>query len=235
MAFECDFDFLSREQNERLAAFINEMREFGREKHAALGAPCGGSKSSPGGEEDAPSRQEFVRVSRELKAVAKERDNYKAMLSGASKACEDLRREYKAFRDGVAAAAEDIRAAGETSANLERVRAERDDLTARLKCANAEITRLRGEARRETHTALGAPYGSNSVSPNGEKGAPSESREANAASVEKMREKYEKKIAVLEDRLRGYRDYRARVARMAAMGPEDEVLCESVLKEGGAL
>lgn len=208
MAFECDFDFLSREQNERLAAFINEMREFGREKHAALGAPCGGSKSSPGGEEDAPSRQEFVRVSRELKAVAKERDNYKAMLSGASKACEDLRREYKAFRDGVSAAAEDIRAAGETSANLERVRAERDDLTARLKCANAEIARLRGEA---------------------------EAREANAASVEKMREKYEKKIAVLEDRLRGYRDYRARVARMAAMGPEDEVLCESVLKEGGAL
>lgn len=208
MAFECDFDFLSREQNEKLAAFINEMREFGREKHAALGAPCGDSKSSPGGEEDAPSRQEFVRVSRELKAVAKERDNYKAMLSGASKACEDLRREYKAFRDGVAAAAEDIRAAGETSANLERVRAERDDLTARLKCANAEIARLREEA---------------------------EAREANAASVEKMREKYEKKIAVLEDRLRGYRDYRARVARMAAMGPEDDVLCESVLKEGGAL
>ena len=235
MAFECDFDFLSREQNEKLAAFINEMREFGREKHAALGAPCGGSKSSPSGEEDAPSRQEFVRVSRELKAVAKERDNYKAMLSGASKACEDLRREYKAFRDGVSAAAEDVRAAGETSANLERVRAERDDLTARLKCANAEIARLREEARRETHTALGAPYGSNSVSPNGEKGAPSESREVNAASVEKMREKYEKKIAVLEDRLRGYRDYRARVARMAAMGPEDEVLCESVLKEGGAL
>ena len=208
MAFECDFDFLSREQNERLAAFINEMREFGREKHAALGAPCGGSKSSPSGEEDAPSRQEFVRVSRELKAVAKERDNYKAMLSGASKACEDLRREYKAFRDGVSAAAEDIRAAGETSANLERVRAERDDLTARLTRANAEIARLREEA---------------SV------------REDSGASVEKTREKYEKKIAVLEDRLRGYRDYRARVARMAAMGPDDEVLCESVLKEGGAL
>ena len=185
MAFECDFDFLSREQNEKLAAFINEMREF---------ADNGSS--------------EFVRVSRELKAVAKERDNYKAMLSGASKACEDLRREYKAFRDGVAAAAEDIRAAGETSANLERVRAEREDLTARLKCANAEIARLRGEA---------------------------EAREANAASVEKTREKYEKKIAVLEDRLRGYRDYRARVARMASMGPDDEVLCESVLKEGGAL
>ena len=198
MAFECDFDFLSREQNEKLAAFINEMREFGREKHAALGAPCGGSKSSPSGEEDAPSRQEFVRVSRELKAVAKERDNYKAMLSGASKACEDLRREYKAFRDGVSAAAEDVRAAGETSANLERVRAERDDLTARLKCANAEITRLRGEA---------------------------EAREVNAVSIEKTREKYEKKIAVLEDRLRGYRDYRARVARMAAMGPEDEGDC----------
>lgn len=199
MAFECDFDFLSREQNEKLAAFINEMREF---------ADNGSS--------------EFVRVSRELKAVAKERDNYKAMLSGASKACEDLRREYKAFRDGVAAAAEDIRAAGETSANLERVRAERDDLMARLtrasaetesmrrrlKCANSEITRLREEA---------------SV------------REDSGASVEKMRAKYEKKIAVLEDRLRGYRDYRARVARMAAMGPDDEVLCESVLKEGGAL
>lgn len=28
MAFECDFDFLSREQNEKLAAFINEMRDF---------------------------------------------------------------------------------------------------------------------------------------------------------------------------------------------------------------
>ena len=71
MAFECDFDFLSREQNEKLAAFINEMREFADNGSA-----------------------EFVRVSRELKAVAKERDNYKAMLSGASKACEDLRREY---------------------------------------------------------------------------------------------------------------------------------------------
>lgn len=170
MAFECDFDFLSREQNEKLAAFINEMREF---------ADNGSS--------------EFVRVSRELKAVAKERDNYKAMLSGASKACEDLRREYKAFRDGVSAAAEDIRAAGETSANLERVRAERDDLTARLKCANAEIARLREEA---------------------------EAREANAASIEKTREKYEKKIAVLEDRLRGYRDYAKRMARMAATSPE---------------
>ena len=235
MAFECDFDFLSREQNERLAAFINEMREFGREKHAALGAPCGGSKSSPSGEEDAPSRQEFVRVSRELKAVAKERDNYKAMLSGASKACEDLRREYKAFRDGVAAASGDLHKAGTLAADFERACTECEDLRERLKCANSEITRLRDEARRETHTALGAPHGSNSVSPNGEKGAPSESREANAASVEKMREKYEKKIAVLEDRLRGYRDYRARVARMAAMGPEDEVLCESVLKEGGAL
>ena len=211
MAFECNFDFLSPEQNERLAAFINEMRDFGREKHAALGAPCGGSKSSPGGEEDAPSRQEFVRVSRELKAVAKERDNYKAMLSGASKACEELRREYKAFRDGVSAAAEDVRAAGETSANLERVRAERDDLTARLKCANAEIVRLREEA---------------------------EAREANAASVEKMREKYEKKLSVLERRLRSYKDYRARVARMAAMAPDDGALdetFEAVLKEEGAL
>lgn len=211
MAFECNFDFLSPEQNEKFAAFINEMREFGREKHAALGAPCGGSKSSPSGEEDALSRQEFVRVSRELKAVAKERDNYKAMLSGASKACEDLRREYKAFRDGVAAAAEDIRAAGETSANLERVRAERDDLTARLKCANSEITQLREEA---------------SV------------REDSAASVEKLRGKYEKKIAVLEGRLRSYKDYRARVARMAAMAPDDEALdetFEAVLKEEGAL
>ena len=185
MAFECDFDFLSREQNERLAAFINEMREF---------ADNGSS--------------EFVRVSRELKAVAKERDNYKAMLSGASKACEDLRREYKAYRDGVAAAAENVREAGELSAALERWRMEAEDFRERLKCANAEIARLREEA---------------SV------------REDSGASVEKMREKYEKKIAVLEDRLRGYRDYRARVARMAAMGPEDEVLCESVLKEGGAL
>ena len=198
------------------------MREFGREKHAALGAPCGGSKSSPSGEEDAPSRQEFVRVSRELKAVAKERDNYKAMLSGASKACEDLRREYKAFRDGVSAAAEDVRAAGETSANLERVRAERDDLMARLtrasaetesmrrrlKCANSEITRLREEA---------------SV------------REDSGASVEKMREKYEKKIAVLEDRLRGYRDYAKRMARMAAMEPEAGTVRECILKEEGAL
>lgn len=186
MAFECDFDFLSSEQNAKLSAFVNEMRAFA----------------------DNGDSSEFVRVSRELKLVAKERDNYKAMLSGASKACEDLRREYKAFRDGVAVAAEDIRAAGETSANLERVRAERDDLTARLKCANSEIARLRDEA---------------------------EACEANAVSVEKMREKYEKKISVLEDRLRGYRDYRARVARMAAMGPEDGVLCESVLKEGGAL
>ena len=89
-----------------------------------------------------------------------------------------------------------------------RVRAEGDDLTARRKCANAEIARLRGEA---------------------------EAREANAVSIEKMREKYEKKIAVLEDRLRGYRDYRARVARMAAMGTEDEVVWVSVLKEGGEL
>ena len=193
MAFECDFDFLSREQNEKLAAFINEMREFGREKHAALGAPCGGSKSSPSGEEDAPSRQEFVRVSRELKAVAKERDNYKAMLSGASKACEDLRREYKAFRDGVAAAAENVREAGELSAALERWRMEAEDFRERLKCANAEIARLREEAS---------------------------SREDSAASVEKMREKYEKKIAVLEDRLRGYRDYAKRMARMAATSPE---------------
>ena len=185
MAFECDFDFLSREQNEKLAAFINEMREF---------ADNGSS--------------EFVRVSRELKAVAKERDNYKAMLSGASKACENLRREYRAYRDGVAAVSENANEAAELSAALERWRIEAEDFQHRLKCANAEIARLREEAS---------------------------SREDSAASVEKMREKYEKKIAVLEDRLRGYRDYRARVARMAAMGPEDEVLCESVLKEGGAL
>ena len=212
MAFECNFDFLSPEQNERLSAFVNEMREF---------SDNGSS--------------EFVRVSRELKVVSKERDNYRAMLKGASKGCEDLRREYKAFRDGVAAASGDLHKAGTLAADFERACAECEDLRERLKCANAEIARLREEARRETHTALGAPYGSNSVSPNGEKGAQSESREANAASVEKTREKYEKKIAVLEDRLRGYRDYRARVARMAAMGPEDEVLCESVLKEGGAL
>lgn len=185
MAFECDFDFLSREQNEKLAAFINEMRDF---------ADNGSS--------------EFVRVSRELKVVAKERDNYKAMLSGASKACEDLRREYKAFRDGVAAVSGDLHQAGTLAADLERACAECEDFRERLKCANSEITRLREEA---------------------------EAREVNAASVEKTREKYEKKIAVLEDRLRGYRDYRARVARMAAMGPDDEVLCESVLKEGGAL
>lgn len=193
MAFECDFDFLSREQNEKLAAFINEMREFGREKHAALGAPCGGSKSSPSGEEDAPSRQEFVRVSRELKAVAKERDNYKAMLSGASKACEDLRREYRAYRDGVAAVSENANEAAELSAALERWRIEAEDFRERLKCANAEIARLREEA---------------SV------------REDSAASVKKMCEKYEKKIAVLEDRLRGYRDYAKRMARMAATSPE---------------
>ena len=211
MAFECDFDFLSPEQNEKFAAFVNEMREFGREKHPALGAPCGGSKSSPSGEEDAPSRQEFVRVSRELKAVAKERDNYKAMLSGASKACEDLRREYKAFRDGVAAAAGDLHKAGTLAADFERACAECEDLRERLKCANAEIARLREEA---------------SV------------REDAAASVEKMRGKYEKKIAVLEGRLRSYKDYRARVARMAAMAPDDGALdetFEAVLKEEGAL
>ena len=208
MAFECDFDFLSREQNEKLAAFINEMREFGREKHAALGAPCGGSKSSPSGEEDAPSRQEFVRVSRELKAVAKERDNYKAMLEGASKACENLRREYRAYRDGVAAAAENVREAGELSAALERWRMEAEDFRERLKCANAEIARLREEAS---------------------------SREDSAASVEKMREKYEKKLAVLEDRLRGYRDYAKRMARMAAMEPEAGTVREFILKEEGAL
>ena len=185
MAFECDFDFLSREQNEKLAAFINEMREF---------ADNGSS--------------EFVRVSRELKAVAKERDNYKAMLSGASKACEDLRREYKAFRDGVAAAAENVREAGELSAALERWHMEAEDFRERLKCANAEIARLREEA---------------SV------------REDSAASVEKMCEKYEKKIAVLEDRLRGYRDYAKRMARMAAMEPEAGTVREFILKGESAL
>ena len=203
MAFECDFDFLSREQNERLAAFINEMRDF----------------SDKGGE--------VIRLSRELRAVTKERNNYKAMLEGASKACESLRREYQAYRNGVAAVSENANEAAELSAALERWRIEAEDFRERLKCANAEIARLREEARRETHTALGAPYGSNSVSPNGEKGAPSESREANAASVEKMREKYEKKIAVLEDRLRGYRDYAKRMARMAATSPEEkEDICD---------
>ena len=211
MAFECDFDFLSREQNEKLAAFINEMREF----------------SDKGGE--------VIRLSRELRAVTKERDNYKAMLEGASKACENLRREYRAYRDGVAAVSENANEAAELSAALERWRIEAEDFRERLKCANAEIARLREEARRETHTALGAPYGSNSVSPNGEKGAPSESREANAASVEKMREKYEKKIAVLEDRLRGYRDYAKRMARMAAMEPEAGTVREFILKEEGTL
>ena len=188
MAFECDFDFLSREQNERLAAFINEMREF---------ADNGSS--------------EFVRVSRELKAVAKERDNYKAMLEGASRACENLRREYRAYRDGVAAVSENANEAAELSAALERWRIEAEDFRERLKCANAEIARLREEA---------------SV------------REDSAASVEKMREKYEKKIAVLEDRLRSYKDYRARIARMAAMAPDDGALdetFEAVLKEEGAL
>ena len=185
MAFECNFDFLSPEQNERLAAFVNEMREF---------SDNGSS--------------EFVRVSRELKVVSKERDNYRAMLKGASKGCEDLRREYKAFRDGVAAAAENVREAAELSAALERWRIEAEDFRERLKCANAEIARLREEA---------------------------ETREDSAASVEKMREKYEKKIAVLEDRLRRYRDYAKRMARMAAMEPEAGTVREFILKEEGAL
>ena len=184
MAFECDFDFLSREQNERLAAFINEMRDF----------------SDKGGE--------VIRLSRELRIVTKERDNYKAMLSGASKACKDLRREYMAYRDGVAAAAENVREAAELSAALERWRIEAEDFRERLKCANAEIARLREEA---------------------------ETREDSAASVEKTREKYEKKIAVLEDRLRGYRDYAKRMARMAAMEPEAGTVREFILKEEGAL
>ena len=50
-----------------------------------------------------------------------------------------------------------------------------------------------------------------------------------------MREKYEKKIAVLEDRLRGYRDYAKRMARMAAMEPEAGTVREFILKEEGAL
>lgn len=189
MAFECDFDFLSREQNEKLAAFINEMREFADNRSS-----------------------EFVRVSRELKAVTKERDNYKAMLEGTSKACESLRREYKAYRDGVSAAAENVREAAELSAALERWRMEAEDSQHRLKCANAEIARLRDEAQ---------------------------ARETAESSFARLREKYEKKLALLESRLRGYRDYRARVARMAAMGPDDgawdEASCESILKEGGAL
>lgn len=188
MAFECNFDFLSPEQNERLSAFVNEMREF---------SDNGSS--------------EFVRVSRELKVVSKERDNYRAMLKGASKGCEDLRREYKAFRDGVAAASGDLHKAGTLAADFERACAECEDLRERLKCANAEIARLREEA---------------------------ETREEAAASVEKLRGKYEKKIAVLEGRLRSYKDYRARVARMAAMAPDDEALnetFEAVLKEEGAL
>ena len=64
MAFECNFDFLSPEQNEKFAAFVNEMREFSNN-----------------------GSSEFVRVSRELRAVTKERDNYKAMLEGTSRAC----------------------------------------------------------------------------------------------------------------------------------------------------
>ena len=176
MAFECNFDFLSPEQNERLAAFINEMLNF----------------SDKGGE--------VIRLSRELRAVTKERDNYKAMLSGASKACEDLRREYRAYRDGVAAVSENANEAAELSAALERWRIEAEDFRERLKCANAEIVRLREEA---------------------------ETREDSAASVEKMREKHEKKIALLEDRLRGYRDYAKRMARMAATSPEEkEDICD---------
>ena len=178
MAFECNFDFLSPEQNEKFAAFVNEMRAFA----------------------DNGDSSEFVRVSRELKVVSKERDNYRAMLKGASKGCEDLRREYKAFRDGVAAASGDLHKAGTLAADFERACAECEDLRERLKCANAEIARLREEA---------------SV------------REDAAASVEKLRGKYEKKIAVLEDRLRGYRDYAKRMARMAATSPEEkEDICD---------
>ena len=171
MAFECNFDFLSPEQNEKFAAFINEMRDF----------------SDKGGE--------VIRLSRELRSVTKERDNYKAMLEGASKACENLRREYRAYRDGVTAVSENANEAAELSAALERWRMEAEDFRERLKCANAEIARLREEA---------------SV------------REDSAASVEKMREKYEKKLSVLERRLRSYKDYRARVARMAEMAPDDK-------------
>ena len=160
MAFECNFDFLSPEQNERLAAFINEMRDF----------------SDKGGE--------VIRLSRELRIVTKERDNYKAMLEGASRACENLRREYRAYRDGVAAVSENANEAAELSAALERWRSVRED---------------------------------------------------SAASVEKTREKYEKKIAVLEDRLRGYRDYAKRMARMAAMEPEAGTVREFILNEEGTL
>ena len=85
---------------------------------------------------------------------------------------------------------------------------EAEDFRERLKCANAEIARLREEA---------------SV------------REDSGASVEKMCEKYEKKIAVLEDRLRGYRDYAKRMARMAAMEPEAGTVREFILKEESAL
>ena len=172
MSFECNFDFLSPEQNEKFAAFVNEMRDF----------------SDKGGE--------VIRLSRELRAVTKERDNYKAMLEGASRACENLRREYRAYRDGVAAVSENANEAAELSAALERWRIEAEDFRARLKCA---------------------------------------SREDAAASFEKMREKYEKKIAVLEDRLRGYRDYAKRMARMAAMEPEAGTVREFILKEEGAL
>ena len=186
MAFECNFDFLSPEQNEKFAAFVNEMRAFA----------------------DNGDSSEFVRVSRELRSVTKERDNYKAMLDGASKACENLRREYRAYRDGVTAVSENANEAAELSVALERWRIEAEDFRERLKCANAEIARLREEA---------------SV------------REDSAASVEKMRGKYEKKIAVLEDRLRGYRDYAKRMARMAAMEPEAGTVREFIRKEEGAL
>lgn len=167
MAFECDFDFLSPEENAKLAAFVEELRAFIEE---------GGDAAA---------------LSSRLRFAAKELERYKAMYDGASKACENLRREYKAFRDGVAAASSDLHKAGLLAADFERACREAHDLEERLKCANAEIIRLREEAS---------------------------AREDAAASVEKLREEYGKKLAALEKR---WRDYAKRMARMAATSPED--------------
>lgn len=169
MAFECDFDFLSPEENAKLAAFVEELRAFIEE---------GGDAAA---------------LSNRLRSAAKELERYKAMYDGAAKACEDIRREYKAFCDGVAAASSDLHKVGLLAADFERACREAHDLEERLKCANAEISRLREEAS---------------------------AREDAAASVEKLREEYEKKLAALEDRLRGWRDYAKRMARMAATSPE---------------
>lgn len=187
MAFECNFDFLSPEENAEFAAFVEELLAFIEDGRDA------------------------AELSSRLRSAAKELERYKAMYDGVSKTCEDMRREYKAFRDGVAAASSDLHKAGTLAADLERRRIETEDLYERLKCANAEIARLRSEA---------------------------DAREMSDVSFNKIREKYEKKLDVLERRLRSYKDYRARVARMAAMWPDDGALdektCDAVFKEEGA-